>query len=90
MICDRKFYASVDLQRYLAAGGVPFSLSGRDEDDAIFPCDVSLGTPCRGSITCSPPDILLLHIRAATLVVRIKHPDRTMSAVSIAQLSEVK
>ena len=71
MICDRKFYASVDLQRHLAAGGVPFSLSGRDEDDAIFPCDVSLGTPCRGSITCSTPDILLVHIRAPTLVVRI-------------------
>eukprot|EP00964_Phaeocystis_antarctica_P148483 scaffold115348_cov72-Phaeocystis_antarctica.AAC.1 len=55
----------------ISSGGFPFSLADakddkkkskqKKKDEAIFPCDVSIGFPypCKGSISCSTPDILL-------------------------------
>ena len=56
----------------ISSGGFPFSLADADDegktkstpkskDEAIFPCDIALGYPypCKGSISCSTPDIPL-------------------------------
>ena len=58
--------------RTVSSGGFPFSLADADDegkkqskqqskDEAPFPCDVELGYPypCKGSISCSTPDIPL-------------------------------
>jgi len=52
----------------LDSSGFPQSLAG--DDDAIFPCGVSVGypIPCRGSITCSTPDVPLCGGLCAGLV----------------------